>query len=112
MERWRLVQSARQRQCHSEAWQTEMRYSSSPDVRSTLPMRSQASLKHCAEKKRCATARSKGGAVVMRVSGPPRVGAQRQPIASHRTAVLVYRAIGADRHEGASAEGARMGTIT
>src|SRR5512145_1526964 len=88
-----------------------MRYSSSAGVRSALPMRSHASLKHCAEKNRCATARSKGGAVVMEVSSSPRVDAQRHWVASHRTNVLVYRAIGAGRNESAAAEGTGMTKI-
>jgi len=48
----------------------------------------------------------------MEGSNSPRADAQRQPVASHRTNVLVYRAIGAGRHEGASAEGTGMTKLT
>jgi len=44
----------------------------------------------------------------MEVSSSPRADAQRHSVASHRTNVLVYRAIGAGRNESAAAEGTGM----
>src|SRR5262247_4941294 len=87
-----------------------MRYSSSAGVRSALPMRSQASLKHSAEKNRWAAARSKGGGV-MKISGPLRDGAQRRYAASHRSGLLVYRGIGGGGRK-AGATGPGMGRIS
>jgi hypothetical protein len=40
----------------------------------------------------------------MEISGSPRTGAQRHPVASHCSNLLVYRAIGDGPNEGAAAE--------